>query len=434
LTFAPPAGGAAQPSRGAGTSVGAAAGAAGATVSSGTTRSGARASSCATVSSGTTTPDAGATFGAGAGAPGLGVTPATPHPRGERPQLGPPPRLKPTALEPWHVGIGVLFVLGCSLASVLVGPYDLSPLQVLAAVASKLPLAHVHAGVLSSAVVWQIRLPRLVLAVLVGAMLSVAGASYQGVFSNPLADPYLLGVASGAGLGATVALVYFPSSSNGPLSPLPVAAFVGAIAAVAATFALGRSRSGARSPATLVLAGVAVAAFFTAVQTFVQQRHFGSLQTVYDWLLGDLSTAGWSQVALAAPYVAVAAAALLALRRILDALSVGDEEASSLGVRADRARLAVVAAATLGTAAAVSVSGLIGFVGIIVPHTVRLLAGPSYRRIVPLSLLYGAGFLVLADLAARTVLSPGELPLGVVTAFLGAPFFLVVLRQARKMS
>jgi iron complex transport system permease protein len=154
---------------------------------------------------------------------------------------------------------------------------------------------------------------------------------------------------------------------------------------------------------------------------------------VYGWILGGLSTAGWGQVELVLPYVAVAAVVLFACRRLLDVLTIGDEEATSVGVRASRVRLIVIIAATLGTAAAVSVSGLIGFVGIIVPHTIRLIAGPSYRRIIPLSLLFGAGFLILADILARTVLSPGEVPLGVVTAFLGAPFFLVVLRQARRL-
>lgn len=346
----------------------------------------------------------------------------------EAPQLAAP--LRPTVLRGWHVGGGVLFLFVSALVSVLVGPYNLPPFRVLESLVG----AHSGLGAVGTAVIWQIRLPRMVLGALVGAMLSVAGASYQGVFFNPLADPYLLGVASGAGLGATVALVYFPSTAGAALSPLPLAAFLGAVVAVAATFALGRSRSAGRSPATLVLAGVAVAAFFTAVQTFIQQRQSaGAVQNIYDWVLGSISTAGWSQVELVAPYVVVAGSVLFVFRRLLDALSVGDEEASSFGVRADRARIIVVAAATLGTAAAVSVSGLIGFVGIIVPHTIRLLAGTSYRRIIPLSLLFGAGFLVLADLAARTVLSPQELPLGVVTAFLGAPFFLVVLRQARRI-
>jgi iron complex transport system permease protein len=266
-------------------------------------------------------------------------------------------------------------------------------------------------------------------------MLAVAGASYQGVFSNPLADPYLLGVASGAGLGATIAIVYGPNLAFTATDPLPAAAFAGAVVAVAATFVLGHSRGTQRSAASLVLAGVAVAAFFTAVQTFIQQQQNpADLTVVYTWILGGLSTAGWGQVEMILPYVAVAGGALFCCRRLLDVLSLGDEEATSVGVRADRVRLIIVVAATLGTAAAVAVSGLIGFVGIIVPHTIRLLAGPSYRRIIPLSLVYGAAFLILADVVARTVLSPQEIPLGVVTAFLGAPFFLVVLRQARKMS
>jgi iron complex transport system permease protein len=346
--------------------------------------------------------------------------------------------LPATRLRAGQVLLGILFLALAAVASVLAGPADLPPLRVLEELVARLPFLHVHPGLgaTGSVVVWQLRMPRTVLGGLVGAMLATAGASYQGVFSNPLADPYLLGVASGAGLGATIAVAYAGwSSGSGWPGTLPVAAFSGAVVAVAATFALGRSRDLGRSPGALVLAGVAVAAFFTAVQTFLLERQSpGDLTVVYTWILGSLSTAGWSQVELVLPYIGLAAAVLFAFRRVLDVLSVGDEEATALGVRANRARLAIVAAATLGTAAAVSVSGLIGFVGIIVPHTVRLLAGPSYRRIIPLSLLFGAGFLILADLLARTALSPEELPLGVVTAFLGAPFFLVVLRQAKRMA
>jgi iron complex transport system permease protein len=372
------------------------------------------------------------------------VAPA-PEPPVKRPEgrllddRGPPEAALPaTRLRAGQVISGLLFLAVAALASVLAGPADLPPLRVLEELVAKIPFLHLHAGLgaTGSVVVWQLRMPRTVLGGLVGAMLATAGASYQGVFSNPLADPYLLGVASGAGLGATVAVAYWGAGSGtGWPGTLPAAAFAGAVVAVAATFALGRSRDLGRSPATLVLAGVAVAAFFTAAQTFLLARQSpGDLTLVYTWILGSLSTAGWSQVELVLPYIGAAALALFAFRRVLDVLSVGDEEATALGVRASSARLAVVAAATLGTAAAVSVSGLIGFVGIIVPHTVRLLAGPSYRRIIPLSLLFGAGFLVLADLLARTVLSPQELPLGVVTAFLGAPFFLVVLRQAKRMA
>jgi iron complex transport system permease protein len=175
-----------------------------------------------------------------------------------------------------------------------------------------------------------------------------------------------------------------------------------------------------------------MATFTAAVQTFVQQQHTQQLQNVYAWLLGGFSTSTWRDVAICAPYVLASSLVLVLHRRVLDVLSLGDEEASSLGVNVARARLAIVAAATLGTAAAVSVSGLIAFVGIIVPHTIRLLVSTSYRAVVPLSLVAGAGFLVLTDVAARTVLSPSELPIGVVTAFLGAPFFALVLRSSRR--
>jgi iron complex transport system permease protein len=215
---------------------------------------------------------------------------------------------------------------------------------------------------------------------------------------------------------------------------MPLAAFVGALAAVAATYVLGRSGTSGRNTGTLILAGVAVAAFFTAVQTYLQQQRADTLRQVYSWILGGLGTAGWRQVGLILPYVAVSGLALFLHRRLLDVMSVGDDEAQGLGVRAARVRLTVVVAATLGTAAAVAVSGLIGFVGIIVPHTVRLLAGPSYRRILPLSVILGAAFLILADLFARTAAAPAEVPIGVITAFVGAPFFLLVLRRTRRVS
>jgi iron complex transport system permease protein len=215
---------------------------------------------------------------------------------------------------------------------------------------------------------------------------------------------------------------------------MPLAAFAGALVAVAATYVLGRSGTRTRNTATLILAGVAVAAFFTAAQTYVQQQHADTLRQVYSWILGGFGTAGWRQVALILPYVAASGLALVLHRRLLDVMALGDDEAEGLGIRAARVRLTVVIAATLGTAAAVAVGGLIGFVGIIVPHTVRLLAGSSYRRILPLSIIFGAAFLILADLIARSALSPAEIPIGVITAFVGAPFFMLVLRRTRRLS
>jgi iron complex transport system permease protein len=184
----------------------------------------------------------------------------------------------------------------------------------------------------------------------------------------------------------------------------------------------------------LILAGVAVASFLTAIQTYVQQRNADTIREVYSWLLGRLVTAGWSEVLVVLPYVAITAVVLLLQRRTLDVMAVGDDEAEALGLHVRRTRLLVLAAASLGTAAAVAVSGLIAFVGIIVPHTVRLVFGASYRVILPLSILFGGAFLALADLLARTVMSPSEVPIGVITAFFGAPFFVVVLRTSRRLA
>jgi len=328
----------------------------------------------------------------------------------------------------WAVG-SLLFLAGALLTGVLVGPAHLGVGDVVQSIAAK---AHVP-GVTSplspveDAILWDIRLPRVVLGALVGAMLAAAGATYQGVFRNPLADPYLLGVAAGAGLGATLAVAYVSRQNL-----IPPAAFAGAAVAVALTYALGVSAGRERMGTILVLAGVTIASFFTAVQTFVQQQHADTLQQVYSWILGRLPSSGWCDVVLLLPYVAIASLVILLHRRQLDVLSVGDEEAATLGVNVPRVRLLLVVAATLGTAAAVSVAGLIGFVGIIVPHAIRLAGPSSYRMLIPLSLVIGAGFLVLADVVARTALSPAEIPIGVVTAFCGAPFFAVVMRTSRR--
>jgi iron complex transport system permease protein len=342
--------------------------------------------------------------------------------------------IRPERLRARWVIAGVAAVAVATVAGVAVGPVALDPFAVARELLDHLPFVDVHSGLgeRQAAIVWQLRFPRVVLGLLVGSMLAVAGGSYQGVFRNPLADPYLLGVAAGAGLGATVAIVSGSRLGAGFLDPVPLAAFAGALVAVVLTYTLGAAAHGLRSPAALILAGVAVAAFLTAVQTFVQQRESDTLRDVYAWLLGRLTTARWDDVRLLVPYAVLAAVVLLAHRRVLDVLSVGDEEAAALGLHPQRARLFVVIAASLGTAAAVAVSGLIAFVGIIVPHTIRLLAGSSYRVILPLSMLFGGAFLVGADLVARMALSPAEIPIGVVTAFFGAPFFVVVLRTSRR--
>jgi iron complex transport system permease protein len=315
----------------------------------------------------------------------------------------------------WIVGAGAALVLAIFLG-VMIGP----------------------AGRVSSAnwdIIWNVRMPRVALAGIVGAMLSLAGASYQGVFRNPLVDPYLLGVAAGAGLGATIIFAIGRHATHGwPVDPLPLVSFVGGLVAVMITYLVGAAFGASRSGVSLVLAGVAVVSFFTAIQTFVLQRNNDVIREVYAWILGHVSNATWGDVRLVLPYVIVSSVVLLLHRRHLDLFRVGDEEAASLGADVARVRIIVVVAATMGTAAVVSVSGLIGFVGVVVPHAVRMLAGASYRRVLPLSILVGATFLILVDIPGRVLQDPAETPIGVVTAFFGAPFFIFLLRSRKTMA
>lgn len=330
------------------------------------------------------------------------------------------------------VAVGVVAVLAATFAGLTIGPLDLSIGEVFRELADGLPWVDTDSGLSSteSAIVTQIRFPRVVLGLMVGAMLSLSGAAYQGAFRNPLADPYLLGIAAGAGLGATIAITEGLGDGSGVFDPVPLAAFAGGLGAVWLSYVAGHI--GGRSTVTLILAGVAVASFLTACQTYVLQSNSDVIREVYTWILGRIGTSGWNEPALLAPYFAITLVVVLRYRRALDVLAVGDEEAAALGINPQRVRLVVVVAASLGAAAAVAVTGLIGFVGIIVPHTVRLAFGASNRIVLPLSVLFGGAFMVAADLVARTILEPGELPIGVVTAFIGAPFFALVLRTSRR--
>ncbi len=324
----------------------------------------------------------------------------------------------------------LLFV--AMIVGTMIGPAGPTWWRIPLEFANRLPFIHVNSGVSKADwnIVWLIRTPRVVLAAIVGSMLSVSGASYQGVFRNPLVDPYLLGVAAGAGLGATLVFAFQRGATrNWIIDPLPLAAFIGALVAVLVTYVVGTAFGTTRSSTTLILAGVAVTSLATSIQAFILQRNTDVVRQVYSWILGRLSSATWGDVRLVLPYVVLSTGVLLMHRRLLDVLRVGDDEASALGTNVRRVRLIVVLAATLGTSAVVAVSGLIGFVGIIVPHAVRLLAGASYRVVIPLSILLGAAFLVFADIPSRVLANPAETPIGVVTAFFGAPFFLFLLRK-----
>jgi len=330
----------------------------------------------------------------------------------------------------WFALAGALLFVAM-IVGTMIGPAGPTWWRIPLEFANRLPFIHVNSGVSKADwnIVWLIRTPRVVLAAIVGSMLSVSGASYQGVFRNPLVDPYLLGVAAGAGLGATLVFAFQRGATeHWIIDPLPLAAFIGALVAVLVTYVVGTAFGTTQSSTTLILAGVAVTSLATSIQAFILQRNTDVVRQVYSWILGRLSSATWGDVRLVLPYVVLSTGVLLMHRRLLDVLRVGDDEASALGTNVRRVRLIVVLAATLGTSAVVAVSGLIGFVGIIVPHAVRLIAGASYRKVLPLSVLLGAAFLVFADIPSRVLANPAETPIGVVTAFFGAPFSLFLLR------
>lgn len=271
-----------------------------------------------------------------------------------------------------------------------------------------------------------LRVPRIILALISGAALSTAGASFQGVFRNPLAEPYLLGVSAGAGLGATIAIVWKPLGALG-IYTLPLLAFVGAILAAFLVYHLA-TFGGRTGSASLLLSGVAVGSTLTAIMSFLMVATESDLHTVIVWLMGGLTTATWTKVYITLPVVGAGFVYMMLMSRRMNLLLMGEERARELGVDSQRTRRNLMIAAALTTAAAVAFSGLIGFVGLMVPHIMRLLVGPDHRRLLPATALFGALLLLVADTVARTALAPAEIPVGVITAATGGPFFLYLLR------
>jgi iron complex transport system permease protein len=316
---------------------------------------------------------------------------------------------------------GLLFLLLTVVLSVAIGSVSI-PAADLGRIAEPLRTFAI--------ILTDIRLPRTALVLLTGAALGCSGAAYQGLFRNPLADPYLIGVASGAGLGAVLAMsIKWPYTFWG-LMAVPAVAFIGALLSVFLVYAL--ARVGRTIPTTnLILAGVAFGSFATALTTYLMLRSTGELHRAITWLNGGSSQAGWGPVLTVFPYLAAGLGSLLLSGHALNLLQFGDDQAQQMGLSVTRARTLILLSASLATAAAVSFSGIIGFIGLIVPHIMRLWFGADYRRLLPLSLIGGAGTLLLADVLARSVMAPQELPVGIVTALVGAPFFLWVLRRAK---
>jgi iron complex transport system permease protein len=328
--------------------------------------------------------------------------------------------------------VNLLCLAAALVLSVAVGPVLIPPGTLLRILANGLPGVAIQPDWPANfaTIVQQIRLPHTILILLTGAALGGSGAAYQGVFRNPLADPYLIGVASGAGLGAVFAMAVRRPSGLFGLYAIPVAAFLGAALTILLVYTL--ARVGKSLPTTsLILAGVAISAFATSLTSFLMLRSNQELRRAIGWLMGGSILSGWEPVLAVLPYVLLGLLLLLTSGHALNVLQFGEEQAVQLGLPAEKVKALILLAASLTTAAAVAFSGVIGFVGLIVPHLVRLLWGPDYRRLVPLSILGGGTLLLLADLLARTVLAPQVIPVGIVTALAGAPFFLWVLRRAR---
>ncbi|WP_068786807.1 FecCD family ABC transporter permease [Paenibacillus phocaensis] len=280
-------------------------------------------------------------------------------------------------------------------------------------------------------IVVQVRLPRVLLGMLVGASLAVAGAGFQGVLRNPLADPFTLGVSSGSAIGAAVLIFFGWQFSLLGIFTLPMVAFV--TGAVTLWIVIWLARENGKLPIeSLVLSGVVMQSFLGAVVSFLTAMSKKTINEIYYWTMGSLSLRGWSYTAILLPYLVLGALYLWSRAKHLNLLTLGERQASHAGMAVERTKLTVLLVATLMTAAAVSVSGVIGFVGLVVPHMIRLITGPDYRLIIPLSALGGGIFMMWSDLAARSLLAPTEIPLGIVTAFVGAPFFGYLLYRKKK--
>ncbi len=352
-------------------------------------------------------------------------------------EIAPPPFLifsmKRTSIRPYLINLLILLLM--VMASVGIGTVFIPPGTVLKVIAAQLPGFTLNPDWPETmvAIIIQIRLPHTALMLLTGAALAGSGAAYQGLFRNPLADPYLIGVASGAGLGAVMALtIRWPSTILG-LYTVPLTAFIGALLTMLIVYSL--ARVGRTVPTTtLILAGVAFGSFATALTSFLMLRADTELRRALSWLLGGGAISGWPPVLAMFPYVALGLVSLILAGHALNVLQFGEEQAQQLGLPIERIKLLVIIFASLTTAAAVAFAGIIGFIGLIVPHVVRMRWGPDYRHLIPLSILGGASALLLADIVARVVLAPQTLPVGIVTALVGAPFFLWVLQRAKKQA
>lgn len=317
-----------------------------------------------------------------------------------------------------------------------IGTAKVSVLDIFKIIASKIPLINNYIDVSNIAdsaksIIWNLRLPRVLLGGVIGASLSVAGAAFQGMFKNPMADPYVLGISSGAALGATLAIVFKIDVSFFSISSITIFAFIGALLAVFTVYNIARVKN--KVPVTtLLLAGVAVGQFLTAIMSFIMILSDKDMVKITYWTLGSLSGKGWEPVIGIALPSTLGIIVISFFARDLNILLTGEESAQSLGVDVERTKTYILLLGTFITAISVSVCGIIGFVGLIIPHIVRILMGPDHRILLPASALLGSIFMIFADTIARTLISPIEIPVGIITALFGGPFFIYLLRSRKK--
>jgi iron complex transport system permease protein len=330
------------------------------------------------------------------------------------------------------VGLGVALIFIIALAT-SIGSVPVPLGTTFSILVDKLPFINIDQtwSNATATIVLDIRLPRIILAGLVGSALAIAGATYQGLFRNPLADPYLIGVAQGASLGAVIGFILPAAWNLTGIGVIPMFAFIGAIVATIIVYLLAR-RGKTLPVTTLILAGVALSALLSSIVSYLIISSGNKLHNIIFWMMGSFSSSSWSQVLIVLPYVAIGIAVIVIFARLLNVMQLDEEQAQQLGVNVESYKLILLAAATLITAASVSFVGTIGFVGIIIPHAVRLIWGADHRYLLPLAILTGAIFMILTDLVSRTVLAPTEIPIGVITAICGAPFFLYLLRRHKK--
>lgn len=322
-----------------------------------------------------------------------------------------------------------LLAVATLVVAVGIGAVTVPPLEVARIIGGALSGTLARPAAPAVTIILQVRLPRILLGFLIGASLSLAGTAFQGLLQNPLADPYTIGVSSGAAVGATAALLLIPEASTGFI--IPLCGFAGALLALFTVYKLG-SVGGRLPVVTVLLAGVVVSSFLSAVISLGMLLAGEQMRNIFFWLAGGLGQRGWPYLALLIPYFVIGLAVLLYLARDLNLILLGEEDALTLGVEVERTKRWILVAASLITAGAVSVSGLIGFVGLIVPHAMRIIIGADHRYLFPAALFGGGIFLVATDTFARTIIAPAEIPVGIVTAFLGAPFFVYLLRRHRE--